>query len=89
MLAKALFPGIQDLFELGDHRLRRRVMDRKNTDRLAAHPILIKTQDGLDGRAALDAIANHEYQIFLGISRIEPGFVAKLSRSFVIVCTET
>jgi len=42
-------------------------MDRKNTDRLAAHPILIETQDGLDGGAALYAIANHEHQIFRGI----------------------
>jgi hypothetical protein len=67
MLAKALFPRIQDLFELGDHRLRRRVMDWKNTDRLAAHPILIETQDGLDGGAALYAIANHKHQIFRGI----------------------
>jgi len=56
---------------------------------LAAHPILIETQDGLDGGAALYAIANHKHQIFEESARIEPGFVAKLSRSFVIVCTET
>jgi hypothetical protein len=39
-------------------------MDRENTDRLAAHPILVETQDGIDGRAALKSIANHEHQIF-------------------------
>ena len=50
-----------------DQRLRRRVMDRENADRLAAHPVLVETQDGVDGRAALNAIANHDDQIFRGI----------------------
>jgi hypothetical protein len=53
----------QNLLEFGDQRLRLRVMDRKNTDRLAAHPILVEAEDGVDGRPALSSVADDDEQI--------------------------
>jgi hypothetical protein len=63
MLAEAVFPRIQNFFEFGHQRLGLRAMDRKNTDRLAAHPILVEAEDGVDGRAALGSVADDDEQI--------------------------
>src|SRR3981081_3680205 len=63
MLAEAVFARVQDFFELGDQRLGLRIMDWKNADRLAAHPILVEAEDGVDGGAALGSVADDDEQI--------------------------
>ena len=68
-LAKAVFPRVQNFFELGNQRLGLRAMDRKNTDRLAGHPIFVEAEDGVDGRAALGSVADDENQV---VCRVGP-----------------
>lgn len=53
--AQAGVAGIHDLFQFGDDRLRRAVGDRVDADRLAAHPIDIEAQRGVNRGAPLRA----------------------------------
>ena len=62
-LAEPALAGIHDLLELGDERLGRGVAHRIDADRLAAHPIGVEAQHGLDRGAALGAAALDQQQI--------------------------
>src|ERR1700730_11944485 len=57
-------------------------MDRKNADRLAAHPILVETQDGVDCRAALRSVADDDEQIFCWVGPDRTGFCREAFQEF-------
>src|SRR5258707_7805650 len=59
VLAETVVAGIHDLFEFRDYGFRTAVDDRKNPDRLTAHPIEVEAERGIHrcatfGAAALD-----------------------------------
>ena len=57
ILSEATLPRINDPFELRDDRLGCAVGDRIDADGLAAHPIGIKAEYGLNGRTAVGRVA--------------------------------
>src|SRR3984893_16787677 len=52
ILAETIVAGIHDLFEFRDHGFRTAVDDRKNPDRLAAHPVEVEAERGIQRRCA-------------------------------------
>ena len=82
MLAEAVFPRIQNFFEFGHQRLGLRAMDRKNTDRLAAHPILVEAKDSIDSGAALGSVADDEKQVVCWVGPDRTGFCREAFQEF-------
>ena len=74
-LAHAALAGIEDLLELGDDRLRIAVLNRKNADRLPAHPVHVEAQRGVHSAAAFRAGALNQQDVASGIGphRARPG----------------
>src|SRR5260370_32889151 len=63
VLAETVVAGIHDLFELRDHGVRTAVDDRKNSDRLTAHPVEAEAHPAIHRRATLRAPAVNEHQV--------------------------
>src|ERR1700728_3744297 len=72
VLAQPALPGGHDLLDLGDDRLRRRVANWKYADRLAAHPIAVEAEHGVDGGTALrsGALDDHEVARVIDAHRV-------------------
>ena len=77
VLAETVLARIHDLFEFRDDGFRATVDDRKNSDRLTAHPVEVETERGIHRRAAFRAAALYEKEISRRVGANHSGFGRK------------